>query len=306
MLHVHVAHLVSPGAQPPGHRSERFRKRLRRLKPVRPSHKCELDYRGDLRVLTGALKIIATKHLLPELRRDFPGQLAHDAAVPPRLSQIVGDVARRFGGVQKQAEKIASLAAQRTLAATDERLARSIRDSMGVNIEPYLTGHGNIGKVLGEKVIANVDLIKTIPEEYFQGIADRVANNWRSGGRWENIVGDIDRMGEDTDARAEVIARDQTAKLNSAFNQVRQRDVGIEEYEWAAKDDERTRTDHWALNTTVHRWDEPGPLEGTIDGEPCHPGEDILCRCDALPYVDLDALEARLGLGPMDEEREAA
>jgi SPP1 gp7 family putative phage head morphogenesis protein len=261
-----------------------------------------MDYLGDLRVLTGALKIIATKHLLPELRRDFPGQLAHDAAVPPRLQQIVGDVARRFGGIHKQAEKIASLAAKRNLAAVDERLSRSIRDSMSVNIEPYLSPHGRIGKVLGEKVIENVDLIKTIPEEYFQGIADKVAGNWRAGGRWENLVDDIDRMGEDTDARAEVIARDQTAKLNSAFNQVRQTDVGIEQYEWAATDDERTRPDHWELNTTIHRWDEPGPLAGTIDGEPCHPGEDILCRCDALPCVDLDALEQWLGLAPMEEE----
>jgi SPP1 gp7 family putative phage head morphogenesis protein len=262
-------------------------------------------YCGDLRVLTGALKHIAAKYLLPELRREFPGSLAHDAGIPPRLHQIVGDVARRFGGVQKQAEKMASLAAQRTLVAVDERLARSLRDSMSVNIEPYLSKHGRIGKVLGEKTIENVDLIKTIPEEYFQGIADTVAGNWRTGGRWENIISDIERVGEDTDARAEVIARDQTAKLNSAFNQVRQTDVGIEQYEWASTDDERTRPDHWALNTTIHRWDEPGPLEGTIDGEPCHPGEDILCRCDAIPYVDLDALEAWLGLAPMEEENAA-
>lgn len=240
--------------------------------------------------------------------------LATDAAVPPRIQQIVGDVAKRFGGIDKQAHKLATLAAQRSLNASDERLARSLRDSMGVNIEPYLTTQGRLGKMLGEKVMANVQLIKTIPEQYFfgefdgegklltRGISEAVTENWRSGGRWESLVEDVQEIGDITDTRAEVIARDQTAKLNSAFNQIRQEDVGIEEYDWLATSDERTRPDHWALNNTTHRWDEPGPLEGTIDGEPCHPGEDIECRCDAAPVVDLDGLEKMLGLGPMQEE----
>jgi SPP1 gp7 family putative phage head morphogenesis protein len=301
MLHVHVAQLVAPGAQPPGHRSERFRKRLRRAKPVRPSQKVALAYRQDLHVLVGALGRIAREHLLPQLRREFPGSLITDAEVPKRLADIVGDTARRFGGIRKQADHMAKIAANRSLATVDERFARSMRDSVGVNIERYLTHHGRIGKVLGDKVIDNVNLIETIPTEFFQGIADKVAGTWREGGRWENLVDAIVEETGTAEARAEVIARDQTAKMNAAFNQVRQTDLGIEEYEWSAKDDVRTRPEHHALHGSINRWDEPGPLEGTIDGEPCHPGEDILCRCDALPYVNLDALEKVMGLAPMKD-----
>jgi uncharacterized protein with gpF-like domain len=30
---------------------------------------------------------------------------------------------------------------------------------------------------------------------------------------------------------------------------------------------------------------------GTVDGEPCHPGEDILCRCNALPVFNVETAE---------------
>lgn len=320
MLHVHVAQLVAPGAQPPGHRSERFRQKVRRLKPFKPSKSCERSYLTDLRVVVRAVKLVANSRLLPALRAEFPGKLVSDAATPRRVQEIVGDVAKVFGGIDKQAKHMADLAAKRTLGAVDERLARSMRDSISVNIEPYLTRDGRIGKVLLEKTTENVELIKTIPHQFFYGsrhfemvdgkqvekgefgVVDLVAKNWREGGRWESLVEDIQKLGGVTERRAEVIARDQTAKLNAAFNQIRCTDVGIDEYEWSCSDDERTRVTHWRLNGTRHSWHDEGPLEGTIDGEPCHPGEDIECRCNAVPFIDLTALEKSLGLAPMRED----
>lgn len=286
------------------------------MKPVRPSKACERAYLEDLRTLNRALRTITVEHVLPALRASFPGKLTTDADVPRRVQEIVGDVAKKFGGIDKQAKRMADLAVKRSLGAVDERLARACRDSVGVNIEHYLTKDGRIGKALGEKTLENVTLIKTIPEQFFfgawktddetgkvtktrLGLVDHVANNWREGARWESLADDVEELYGVSEGRARVIARDQTAKLNSAFNQIRQTDVGIEEYEWLASDDERTREDHWDLNGTRHRWDEPGPLKGTIGGEPCHPGEDVQCRCDAAAFIDLDALERSLGLAPL-------
>jgi uncharacterized protein with gpF-like domain len=312
MLHVHVANLARMDALIPGHRAAGIRKRVRPLSPVRPSHADELAYQADLRGLVQQVQRFSHSHVIPTLRATFPGQLVSDAAVPSRLQQILGDAARSFGGVHKQAAAMAKIAGQRTLASTDARLAKAIRDSLGVDIAPYLTRDGRIGKVIGQKLLDNVNLIETIPATYFQGIADRVAENWQTGGRWENLVEALARNDDVAMTRAKVIARDQTSKMNAAFNQVRQTDVGIEEYEWQTSNDERVRgdpagkypdaeSDHFSLNGTRHRWGKPGPCAGTIDGAPCHPGEDVECRCNAVPYINLDAIEAQMGLAPMEE-----
>jgi SPP1 gp7 family putative phage head morphogenesis protein len=116
-----------------------------------------------------------------------------------------------------------------------------------------------------------------------------------TGQRAESLSSIIDGVGEGEygEARAKLIARDQMNKMNAGFNRVRQDDLGIESYIWWTSQDERTRPEHLALHGQTFQWDEPGPLAGTIDGEPCHPGEDIQCRCDAVPVVNIDQLEAQ-------------
>jgi uncharacterized protein with gpF-like domain len=55
----------------------------------------------------------------------------------------------------------------------------------------------------------------------------------------------------------------------------------------------------------VYRWDEPGPLAGTIDGEPCFPGEDVNCACVSCPVVDLDDDNTNFWNENSDEEEAA-
>lgn len=89
-------------------------------------------------------------------------------------------------------------------------------------------------------------------------------------------------------SRAKLIARDQTSKMNGAFNQARQTSLGIDRYVWQTSGDERVREEHQANDGQVFSWNDP-PATG-------HPGEDINCRCVAVPYFDLDSEEELLGL----------
>lgn len=63
--------------------------------------------------------------------------------------------------------------------------------------------------------------------------------------------------------------------------------AGVEEAEWVAKQDERTRSAHYALHGTVFRWNGAPPLkaEKATNGEDCWPGDDYNCRC--VPRVVL-------------------
>ncbi len=57
----------------------------------------------------------------------------------------------------------------------------------------------------------------------------------------------------------------------------------------------KSKEDHWALEGTRHRYDQPPRIPGT--DEHAHPGERISCRCVAIPVVD-DLFGAPLGRAP--------
>jgi SPP1 gp7 family putative phage head morphogenesis protein len=99
-----------------------------------------------------------------------------------------------------------------------------------------------------------------------------------------------------TKARAALIARDQTLKLNAQLNAARAVSVGVEEFEWVTSLDERVRgrpggkwahshSNHWKLHGKTFRYDTP-PVVNERTGARALPGEDFQCRCQAFPLTD--------------------
>lgn len=77
--------------------------------------------------------------------------------------------------------------------------------------------------------------------------------------------------------RMELIARDQSSKLNSRLNRARQEEAGIDQYKWVTARDERVRDRHRSLDGTIQKWNTP-----TNDG---FPGDAINCRCVAIAVI---------------------
>ena len=105
--------------------------------------------------------------------------------------------------------------------------------------------------------------------------------------------------------RARIIARDQTSKLNAELSSRRMGQAGLETYVWSTSMDERVRGNptgkypnavpsHWIMQGKICRWDDPtlwlnaqGEWEKrSPDAPSLHPGQDIMCRCVALPNWD--------------------
>jgi uncharacterized protein with gpF-like domain len=104
-------------------------------------------------------------------------------------------------------------------------------------------------------------------------------------------------------ARANLIARDQTAKLNAGLTHRRMNDAALKAYEWLTAGDERVRGNpagkypkarhsHFMMNAKVLRWDDNGvisddkgktwrPKKGRE--EPAQAGMAIQCRCTHIP-----------------------
>ena len=114
---------------------------------------------------------------------------------------------------------------------------------------------------------------KEISQIVYQGILDQTPRR--------TIGKQISRRLAIARNRADLIARDQTAKLASELDRLRQQQAGIEEYIWRTARDERVRSTHAAQEGKRHRWDTPVP--GVV-----RPGYEINCRCKARAYVEVD------------------
>jgi SPP1 gp7 family putative phage head morphogenesis protein len=99
---------------------------------------------------------------------------------------------------------------------------------------------------------------------------------------WDEWHGQPHRL---TPARAAMEAHLLRA-FAALINELRQRALGIRQYVWRTRDDDRVRSSHAAHDDQVFSWDDP-PEGG-------HPGQSWGCRCHAEPWFgqDMDAARA--------------
>jgi len=141
----------------------------------------------------------------------------------------------------------------------------------------------------------NYNLITNLADEYIKKINNKVSEGVRFGKSADEIRKDLKKINKNISGyRAKLIARDQTGKLNGELTKRRMEDVGVEKYTWLTAGDERVRPDHRKMSNKICRWDNsnvysddgknwtsrPSSMQGLI------PGQDIQCRCTAIPNMD--------------------
>lgn len=222
------------------------------------------------------------------------------------------DTAKRAYQLGNKPVAVANAAAAMNLNAVDEQFTAMIQRTLGVKVQftkPPITleaiteavripagdatvlnfpqlAYSATDKMhakVRRQILNNVQLIKSIPEEYFERLADSVYQNISQAKRWENLsdrlIATIIDDGEITRRRANTIARDQTAKMTAAFNEERQTSVGVTHYQWQTAGDERVRPEHADNDGQIFAWDDPPAETG-------HPGHDVNCRCVALAVFE--------------------
>ena len=150
-----------------------------------------------------------------------------------------------------------------------------------------------------------VTLITKASQDMLDTVARRIREGVKAGKSARQVTAMINAdLPGISYRRARIIARDQTAKLNSALTQGRMADAGIETYIWSTSEDERVRGNptglypkalpsHYVMNGKVCRWDDPTVwlengewVKRAGDAPYLHPGMDIMCRCVAIPNWD--------------------
>jgi len=162
---------------------------------------------------------------------------------------------------------------------------RQMKAGLGIELivpEPFKQA------VLEGFIAENIDLVETL----HQGQIDRfraIVNRGVQGGlRVETIRDQLLHELGIAQSRASLLARDQTLRLFGELTELRQTNVGIEEYDWDTSDDSRVRPRHGELHGTRQRWDDPPIVQYATAKRPerrAHPGMDYQCRCQALPVI---------------------
>lgn len=144
-------------------------------------------------------------------------------------------------------------------------------------------------KIMTETVRHNFNMIKTIPSrmleilnhKYTAALIEEVAKGNKSRGSFARLLASHGQK------QAKLIARTETAKLQTAITKQRAVNVGAITYTWLSSHDRRTRPSHQAMNAVIVFWrpDAEKPLLDNMRGDA---GEFPNCRCDAQPNVDID------------------
>jgi SPP1 gp7 family putative phage head morphogenesis protein len=275
--------------RPTVHDLFRLRSRAHRLGRAKLAARIPEQPRAqELAYVAALIGVMRKVHELVE-RHIFP-TLADFAIDVPRQDAARQDVL--FGRVANQFRLIGEKVGE----YTDDDELIPVVDQVAVKVNKF--NRGEMGKVLGVDFTPdtaiqgmltgfrreNVNLIQTIARSELKRVQNTLAEAQVQGLRVETIRDQLLEGFDVTDARAALIARDQTLKLNADLSMKRQQDVGVQEYQWSTSHDERVRPGHANLDGTRHGYLSP-PVVDQKTGRREHPGKDFQCRCVAVPYI---------------------
>ncbi|KQV83250.1 minor capsid protein [Rhizobium sp. Root1220] len=199
-----------------------------------------------------------------------------------------GDADRSwFGGLQalaNQLQRIASNTVNRILDLEAERHTEAFmataKRALGINLQAVVSQE-DLAEYLQAAVARNTSLIQSLADDVVKRVEQTVYASSIAGNSVTTLRKSLQEQFGITDRRARLIARDQTSKLNSDLNRIRQQQAGVTSYSWLTSHDERVRPRHRSLDGNTYKW---GEATGAENGLP--PGQPINCRCLARGIVE--------------------
>lgn len=247
--------------------------------------------------------------IIEEYRREQRNDSRMDASrnledkVRQELQKVAEELEQKLAafGLDDLVKKIAKLTKTNSL----REWKRVCKDTLGIDLmDDYYNGDF-YEEALRRWVDENVQKIKSIPNDTLGSMREIILDGFRKGRTVTDISKEIQKEYSVTRRKAQALARDQVSSLNAKISQMQQKDAGCSKYRWSSSKDSRVRDCHRFLDRKEFSWDDPPEMwyetkSGRVyTGRRCHPGEDYLCRCVAIPVFDFDTVDV-----PMQKERE--
>lgn len=253
--------------------------------------------------LMAAELVKAIEPELKRLKRDYisDAKPTMDGWTDDILAAIRG-VSRRFSSslFESQIQRVAASTVSRADADNAEDFRKSVNQAVGIDFQ-LITRPKGMQDYLEASTAENVNLIKSIPDEYFKNVETIVLGGMKDGLAPTAIAKQIQEQTGVSARRAKLIARDQVSQLNSDLTRQRQAAAGIEFYKAVDAADQRVSGAPGGKYPNakiscygIARQDigyGPGVYK-VADGAPwggktgLHPGKHhVLCRCVGLAMI---------------------
>lgn len=275
----------------------------KKIRPILYPHSIEIKYAAELIDFVVYMRGVVNQIVVPEIPNyvsesdaSRPHREKNDSirldAWPTELKRTMGTASEEVNQSPKKpnSEDVEQIG-EEVAAFSKNQFDQTMNQALGVDVYvPDTWLELEIESYVGQ----NLSLIESVEGQYLRQVEEAVNRGIQEGDRAEDIAEELEKIGDVTESRAKLIARDQVGKLNGNLNMLRQESLGVEEYIWRDSDDQRVRGDpdgiypnaipsHFAKNGEKFRWDTPPPDTG-------HPGQDYQCRCYGEPILD-DFLE---------------
>lgn len=224
---------------------ENRKKKPQAPKPIYPSKEAEQYYRGQLRGLVRLMASELVAAVEPELKRLRPDYIADsritlDGSWTDEILRAIRAVSQRFISplFEAQIQRVAASTVSRAEADNAEAFRDSVNKAVGIDFQMIARPQG-MQNYLEASTAENVNLIKSIPADYFRKVESLVLSGMKEGLAPTVIAKQIQQETGVTARRAKLIARDQISQLNSDLTRQRQVAAGITFYKSVDADDQR-------------------------------------------------------------------
>lgn len=217
---------------------------------------------------------------------------ALDASLGSQARIAVNSLARRLNALfRRQSDQLAERMVAQVERDSRAKFGRSLRELAGDTTLPAnVLRAGGLDDVVKASVAENVQLIRSISQQYLLDVQGLVMRSIQSGRGMADIVPGLRRIEGVTRRRADTIARDQVSKATAAINRTRAQAAGIRKFKWRHSGGGRDpRRLHQEMDGNIYSYDDP-PVIDERTGERGLPGEAINCRCFAVPVLDFSDL----------------
>lgn len=260
--------------------SKRTRDKKEIVAPViKVSRKAEAQYRRDLNQLVTEMVNDVRETLIPVIRR-LEADFIADESPSSVIALSIRTLRQKYNDITSQAAQMSSSMIETEAEENNRKFKRNIEKATGVDLGRIIRNEF-LQPVIEASLETNISLIQSIPDQYFKSLNTVIFQAVAEGDTAGSIARQIRNLTRVTRNRAELIARDQTAKVNAAITKARQEELGVTEYVWQTSEDERVRPTHRANNGKVFKWNDPPKETG-------HPGHDVNCRCYAAAIIKFD------------------
>ncbi|MBD8556305.1 minor capsid protein [Rhizobium sp. CFBP 8762] len=250
------------------------------LPPIEERLSTVKQYHAALRVMLAGIAAETRETIIPLYR----AELEHKRAVSGLMADADRSWFQRVAALATSLQRSASETVNRILGLEAQRhtagFMAAAKKALGIDLRAVVRDE-DLEEYLRDVAGRNASLIQGLADDVIKRIEQTVYENSIAGNSVTTLRKALTEQFGIADRRAGLIARDQSAKLNSDLNRIRQQQAGITTYKWLTSRDERVRARHKKLEGKEYKWGEP---TGAENGLP--PGQPIQCRCLARAIVE--------------------